>query len=115
MQRIIQVASLLACGLFAISCTAAQALTGNDKDYDTLLAMIGDARIVMLGESTHGSREFYETRARITRRLINEAGFGAVVLEAPWEPVRRLDAYIHNRSEDTDAASALSDFTRFKP
>lgn len=92
---------------------AAQPLTGGDADYDALLAMIGDARIVMLGEATHGSREFYQERARITRRLIEEAGFGAVVLEAPWEPARRLDAYIRGKSKDADATAALAGFVRF--
>lgn len=113
MRRIIQMATLVACGLFALSCLAAQPLTGGDKDYDALLSMIGDAHIVMLGEATHGSREFYRERARITRRLIEEAGFGAVILEAPWEPVRWLDAYIRGSGGDADAASALGGFIRF--
>ncbi|MFA6971006.1 MAG: erythromycin esterase family protein [Gallionella sp.] len=113
MRRIILMAALMAWGLFAFSCGEAEPLTGGDKDYDALLSMIGDARIVMLGESTHGSREFYRERARITRRLIEEAGFGAVILEAPWESVRRLDAYIRGSSGDSDAASALGGFIRF--
>ncbi|HCC54469.1 MAG TPA: erythromycin esterase [Desulfobulbaceae bacterium] len=113
MQRIIQLIILLTWWLYAFSCQAAQALTGGNNDYDALLSMIGESRIVMLGEATHGSREFYRERARITRRLIEEAGFGAVVLEAPWESVRRLDAYIRGDSNDADAAAALGDFVRF--
>lgn len=113
MRRFIQMAALLALGLFALSCGGAQPLTGGDKDYDALLSMIGDSRIVMLGEATHGSREFYRERARITRRLVEEAGFGAVVMEAPWEPVRRLDAYIRGSGGDADAASSLGGFIRF--
>lgn len=113
MRRFIQMAALLFWGAFALASAAAQPLTGGERDYDTLLAMIGDARIVMLGEATHGSREFYRERARITRRLIEEAGFGAVVLEAPWEPVRRLDAYIRGDSGDADGVAALGGFTRF--
>ena len=52
----------------AFPSVAQQALTGGDRDYDALLAAIGEARVVLLGEATHGSREFYEERARITRR-----------------------------------------------
>jgi erythromycin esterase-like protein len=100
-------------GLVACSCLASQPLTGGDDDYDALLAMIGPARVVMLGESTHGSREFYRERVRITRRLIEEQGFGAVVFEAPWEPVRRLDAYVGGAGRDPDAVAALGDFRRF--
>ncbi|MCX7147939.1 MAG: erythromycin esterase family protein [Rhodocyclales bacterium] len=91
----------------------AQPLTGGDQDYDALLAMTAGARVVMLGEATHGSREFYRERVRISRRLIEEQGFGAVVLEAPWEPVRRLDAYIRGEGRDADAAAALGSFARF--
>lgn len=111
MRWIVRITALMA--LF-VSCGAgAQPLSGGDRDYDALLSMTGDAHIVMLGEATHGSREFYRERARITRRLIDEAGFGAVVLEAPWEPVRRLDAYIRGSNRDADAASALGGFIRF--
>lgn len=103
----------LAWGLAALSCAATQPLTGSERDYDALLALTADARVVMLGEATHGSREFYRERARITRRLIEEQGFGAVVLEAPWEPVRRVDAYIRGEGRDGDATAALSGFVRF--
>ena len=61
---------------------AAQPLSGAADDYDDLLELIGDARVVMLGESTHGSHEFYAERSRITQRLIAETGFRAVAVEA---------------------------------
>lgn len=88
-------------------------LHGLAGDYDPLLARIGHARFVLLGEATHGSREFYRERARIALRLIDERGFSALVIEAPWEPVRRLDAYIRGEGRDRDAAAALSGFFRF--
>lgn len=101
--------------LAALSAGAAGPLPvmGADGDYDPLLAAIGDARVVMLGEATHGSREFHRERARITRRLILEKSFGAVVFEAPWEPVRRADAYIRGEGRDADAAAALGGLRRF--
>ena len=47
-------------------------LTGAADDYDPLLELIGNARFVLLGEASHGTHEFYRTRAEITRRLIEE-------------------------------------------
>jgi hypothetical protein len=51
---------------------AADPLTGSASDYDSLLAFIGGARFVLLGEASHGTHEFYRERARITQRLILE-------------------------------------------
>mgnify|MGYP000435187946 CR=1 FL=1 len=45
---------------------------------------IGDRRVVLIGEATHGTSEFYRMRARITRKLIEEKGFTIVALEADW-------------------------------
>ena len=59
-------------------------LTGDAHDYDALLERIGDARLVLLGEASHGTHEFYRERIRITRRLIEERGFAAVAIEGDW-------------------------------
>ncbi len=58
---------------------AALPLRGELHDYDPLLALIGEARLVLLGEATHGSAEFYRERWRITRRLIEEKGYDALI------------------------------------
>ena len=50
-------------------------LAGSANDYDPLLELIGDSRLVLLGEASHGTHEFYRERALITRRLIEEKGF----------------------------------------
>jgi len=47
----------------------AQPLTGSSDDYEALLELIGDARIVLLGEASHGTHEFYSGRAAITKRV----------------------------------------------
>ena len=86
-------------------------ITGADSDYDALLDHIGDARFVLLGESSHGTHEFYHERARITRRLIEDRGFTAVAVEADWPDAYRVNRYVRAGSEDVDAA--LSGFTRF--
>ena len=62
----------------------AEALTGSARDYDSVLDLVGDARFVLLGEGSHGTHEFYRERAQITKRLINEHGFQAVIVEGDW-------------------------------
>jgi erythromycin esterase-like protein len=88
-------------------------LTGAPTDYDLLLESVGDAGFVLLGDATHGSHELYLERAQITRRLIAECGFRAVVVEADWPDAQRVNAYVSGRESDPDATSALGDFARF--
>lgn len=92
---------------------AAQPLHGGRDDYDALLAVIGDARFVLIGEASHGTHEFYRERARITRRLIEEQGFNAVAVEADWPDAYRVNRYVRGASEDRTAQEALGDFERF--
>src|SRR5213083_1394292 len=91
----------------------AQPLSGGQDDYDALLQLIGDARIVLLGEATHGTHEFYRERAVITRRLIEEKGFAGVAVEADWPDAYRVNRYVRGVADDEDAAEALGDFGRF--
>lgn len=92
---------------------ATHPLTGDAEDYRPLLDRIGDAHLVLLGEASHGTHEFYRERARITRMLIAEKGFAAVAVEADWPDAYRLNRYVRNAGEDTDAEQALGDFQRF--
>jgi protein-L-isoaspartate(D-aspartate) O-methyltransferase len=64
-----------------------------DAPLDALLARIGDARVVLLGEATHGTSEFYRMRARITQQLILRHGFRAVAVEADWPDAAAVDRY----------------------
>ncbi len=72
----------------------AQPLSGAEDDYDALLDLVGDAPLVLLGEASHGTHEFYRERARITRRLIEEKGFRAVAVEADWPDAYRVNRYV---------------------
>lgn len=92
---------------------AARPLTGAPGDYDDLLDMVGNARFVLLGEATHGTHEFYQERARITRRLIEEKGFTAVAVEADWPDAWRVNRYVRGEGSDTDGRAALGGFERF--
>jgi erythromycin esterase-like protein len=92
---------------------ASYPLTGAGRDYDLLLELIGDARIVLLGEASHGTHEFYRERARITQRLIEEHGFTVVAVEADWPDAYRGNRWVRGTGSDTVAAEALGDFERF--
>jgi erythromycin esterase-like protein len=83
------------------------------ENFEQLLEHIGDASIVLLGEATHGTREFYNTRAEISKRLITEKGFDAIAVEADWPDALRVSRYIQLASNDKTADEALSGFQRF--
>jgi erythromycin esterase-like protein len=89
------------------------ALDGSSRPYDRILANVGDARFVLLGEASHGTHEFYRERAHLTRRLIEECGFDAVAVEADWPDAWRVHRWIRGRGADRSASEALGGFTRF--
>jgi len=70
-----------------------------DVSLDRLLDRIGDARIVLLGEATHGTSEFYRMRARITQELILRREFRAVAIEGDWPDASAVDRYIRRKPE----------------
>ena len=65
-------------------------------DLGPLLDRIGQSRVVLLGEATHGTSEFYRMRARITRELIERRGFTAVAVEADWPDAASADRYVRH-------------------
>lgn len=88
-------------------------LRGAHGDYDRLLDQIGEARLVLIGEASHGTKEFYRERAVITRRLIEEKGFNAVTAEADWPDAFRVNRFVRGLSKDSNADDALASFDRF--
>ncbi|WP_420572047.1 erythromycin esterase family protein [Kordia sp.] len=68
---------------------------------NALVSQIGDKRIIALGEDTHGTQEFYELRAAITKKLIEEKGFNMVVLENPYEDLEELSQNLQTQSVDS--------------
>jgi erythromycin esterase-like protein len=91
----------------------AHPLTGAASDYDPLMDLIDDARLVLIGEATHGTHEFYEQRAEITKRLIQEKGFKAVAVEADFPDAYRVNRFVRGTDEDLTAEEALRNFQRF--
>jgi protein-L-isoaspartate(D-aspartate) O-methyltransferase len=63
-------------------------------DLGSLLDRIGDARVVLIGEATHGTSEFYALRAQITKVLIRSRGFNVVAAEADWPDAARIGRYV---------------------
>ncbi|HEY2026252.1 MAG TPA: erythromycin esterase family protein [Gemmatimonadaceae bacterium] len=86
---------------------------GDSADVDAIVERIGDARVVLLGEASHGTHEFYAIRAAVTQRLIETRGFRAVTIEGDWPDSRRVDRFVRGRRDDPDAVAALSGFRRF--
>ena len=70
----------------------------NTPAFGSLFDRFGAARVVLLGEATHGTSEFYRARAAITRRLIEEHGFSIVAVEADWPDAARIDDYARHRA-----------------
>ncbi|MGN6703250.1 MAG: erythromycin esterase family protein [Burkholderiaceae bacterium] len=93
----------------------------DDEDVGAIVDLIGDARIVLLGEATHGTQEFYRTRAAITLRLIAEKGFDAIAAEADWPDALRVSRFLRGDRPDRENGSrggrdidgALAGFRRF--
>ena len=78
-----------------------------------LFDLVGDAQLVLIGEASHGTSEFYAARAQMTRRLIEDRGFGAVAAEADWPDAYRVNRYVRGGGDDATAEEALRGFERF--
>lgn len=105
-------AAVSAQALAAVS-RAALPVSGAAGDYDRLIAAAAGTTRVMLGESTHGTHEYYRERARITQRLIREQGFNAIAIEGDWSPTYRVNLYVRGLGSDRTAEQALQGFKRF--
>jgi erythromycin esterase-like protein len=84
---------------------------GTPAQYDSILNAVGDASVVMIGEASHGTHEFYHHRAEITKKLIEEKGFDCVCIEGDWPDAYRINRYV--RGEGKDIVGAFSGFRRF--
>jgi erythromycin esterase-like protein len=90
-----------------------QSLTGAPADFDTIVEHAAESTVVLIGEASHGTHDFYRVRAEITKRLIRECGFAGVAVEADWPDAFRVNRYVRGLSEDADADEALGGFLRF--
>ncbi|MCP9841759.1 protein-L-isoaspartate(D-aspartate) O-methyltransferase [Synechococcus sp. J7-Johnson] len=79
-------------------------------DLAPLLGRIGEARVVLIGEASHGTSEFYRMRARITRELIERKGFSFVAIEGDWPDAARVDHYVRHAETPPSEWTAFARF-----
>lgn len=99
--------------LIATLNNACEPLEKSPLQWTSLLEKIGDARFVLIGEATHGTHEFYEARAEITRQLILNKGFMAVAIEGDWPDAYQINCYLHGKGDRENCEQALNGFKRF--
>jgi erythromycin esterase-like protein len=73
----------------------------DDPAFGELFDQFADARVVLIGEASHGTSEFYRTRAAITRRLVEHHGFNIIAVEADWPDAAKIDRYTRHLQEPT--------------
>lgn len=84
------------------------------EDLTPLIDSIGDAKLVLLGEASHGTSEFYSVRAEITKRLINEKGFTIIAVEGDWPSSRHVNRFIKGQEDvNMTARQVLKSFNRW--
>jgi erythromycin esterase-like protein len=82
----------------------------DDAAFGAMFDRFGDARVVCLGEASHGTSEFYRARAAISRRLIEQHGFNIVAVEADWPDAATIDRYCRHRPARDGEISAFERF-----
>ncbi len=90
--------------------TAAPIADIEQADLAPLLERMRDARVVLLGEATHGTSEFYRMRARITKELILRHGFNFVAVEADWPDAARINQYVRHAPARPEQWKAFARF-----
>ena len=86
----------------------------NSDALDTLIGAIGNARIVVLGEASHGTSDYHTWRRAITRRLVRERGFNCIAIEGEWADTYSANGWIRSSAGDSASAVALlQGFTRW--
>jgi erythromycin esterase-like protein len=83
------------------------------NDFGARFDRFGSANVVLLGEATHGTSEFYRARAAITRRLIEQHGFSIVAVEADWPDAASIDAYVRHFAPRPNREQAFARFPQW--
>ncbi len=95
--RVVQKRPAKAATLPGLIAGAASVFESPDSaDLDALIKRAGEAKVVLIGEASHGTSEFYRMRAQITKRLIEEKGFNIVAAEADWPDAAQIDNYVRH-------------------
>ena len=97
--------------MVASTCTPFQSI--EEADLAPLLQRIGDSKVVLLGEATHGTSEFYRMRQRISQELIAKKGFTFVAIEGDWPDAARIDHYVRHFEYPPSEWTAFARFPRW--
>ena len=90
---------------------AAEPLPGiDDARFGAMFDRFANARVVLLGEASHGTSEFYRARAAITRRLVERHGFTIVAVEADWPDAAAIDRFVRHRRKREGEVRAFERF-----
>ncbi|KAB7705316.1 erythromycin esterase family protein [Bacillus aerolatus] len=85
-----------------------------NEDLTKITEEIGEAKIVLLGEASHGTSEFYSVRAALSKRLIEEKGFSVIAVEGDWPSAQHVNRYIKGYGEEKkEARDVLKAFNRW--
>ncbi|MGA2708224.1 MAG: protein-L-isoaspartate(D-aspartate) O-methyltransferase [Steroidobacteraceae bacterium] len=84
--------------------------TIDSANLEPMMRRIGDARVVLLGEATHGTSEFYLMRERISRELIERKGFSFIAIEGDWPDAARIDHYVRHSKVPPSEWTAFARF-----
>jgi erythromycin esterase-like protein len=96
-----------------INVLAQHAATIETQYREAIASLVADSDLVLIGDASHGTSEFYRERANLTKRLIEAFGFNAVVVEADWPDAYRVDRFVCDASDDSTPEEALRGFQRF--
>jgi erythromycin esterase-like protein len=99
--------------LVAAARSAASPFNATREDLARLAEQFAATPVVMMGEASHGTQDFYHLRASLTKYLIEHHGLTAVAVEADWPDAYRVNRFVRSEGPDDDANSALSGFERF--
>lgn len=98
-----------------ISAIKEQALPLNEHSLDKLVEAIGNARIVMISEASHGTSEFYTIRAELSKKLIEQKGFHVIAVEGDWPSAQAVNRYVKGYEQEELSAREvlLKSFNRW--
>ena len=83
------------------------AIPFNNQNLEKIIVAIGDARIVMIGEASHGTSEFYTIRAELSKKLIEQKGFHIVAVEGDWPSVQAVNRYVKGYGDEGTTAKEV--------
>jgi erythromycin esterase-like protein len=85
----------------------------SERDLDRIISEIGDSRIVLLGEASHGTSEYYKIRTELSKRLIEEKGFNIIAVEGDWPASQSVNKYIKGYDKTENPRDVLQSFKRW--